>query len=280
MNMKKNMLLILSFILLFNFIFIDNIIVNAAPIKLNRTSLTMEYKEGYYLKLNTIYKPTWHSKNTKIATISRDGFVRAKNIGSTVVVAKLKGKEYVCKITVKKKKFKTYKLSNKQLTQLASVCYHEQGSNKGAAAEASLMANLFESSRGKGYGKGADGLYNYVKNSGWFAHVKDSMNKNDAPKSVIADVKQVLVYGKRTLPEYIDEHDYVYDIESETNNGKKLESFKNKKLYKKDITKIKNKFKATYYFYCFPDKYSDAFGYTSKRNKHLMGDFYYKYSDL
>lgn len=55
MNMKKNMLLILSFILLFNFIFIDNIIVNAAPIKLNRTSLTMEYKEGYYLKLNTIY---------------------------------------------------------------------------------------------------------------------------------------------------------------------------------------------------------------------------------
>ena len=71
-----------------------------------------------------------------------------------------------------------------------------------------------------------------------------------------------------------------HDIESATNNGKKLESFKNKKLYKKDITKIKNKFKATYYFYCFPDKYSDAFGYTSKRNKHLMGDFYYKYSDL
>ncbi len=114
MNMKKNMLRILSFILLFNFIFVDNIIVNATPIKLNRTSLTMEYKEGYYLKLNTIYKPTWHSKNTKIATISRDGFVRAKNIGSTVVVAKLKGKEYVCKITVKKEKFKTYKLSNKQ----------------------------------------------------------------------------------------------------------------------------------------------------------------------
>ena len=276
---KKISQYILSSLLIFCIICNNSLIVEASTIKLNKTSLIMQYKEGYYLKLNTIYKPTWLSKNTNIATVSRDGFVRAKGLGTTVIVAKLKGKTYKCKIKVKSKKIKKYNLSKKQLSQLASVCYHEQGSNKGAAAEASLMANLFESPRGKKFGTGATGLYNYVKKSGWFANASKSMKKNDAPKSVIADVKQVLVNGKRILPEYVDEHDYIYDIVKVTNNGKEFKR-KKRKLYKHDITQIRNKFGTNYYFYSFPDKYSDAFGYTSKYNKHTMGEYHYSYNSL
>lgn len=105
------------------------------------------------------------------------------------------------------------------------------------------------------------------------------MKKNDAPKSIIADVKQVLVNGKRILPEYVDEHDYIYDIVKVTNNGKEFKR-KKRKLYRHDITQIKNKFGTKYYFYSFPDKYSDAFGYTSKYNKHTMGEFHYSYNSL
>ena len=60
--------------------------------------------------------------------------------------------------------FTKYELTDHQLTGLAAVAFSEQGTLRGAAAEASLMANLFELQE-KGSYKGATGgtgLFNFV----------------------------------------------------------------------------------------------------------------------
>lgn len=52
-------------------------------------------------------------------------------------------------------------MSDQQLKQITALALHEQGTTKGAAAEASLMANRFEM-YGSKYGTGSAGLVNYV----------------------------------------------------------------------------------------------------------------------
>ena len=60
--------------------------------------------------------------------------------------------------------FTKYQLTDHQLRGLAAVAISEQGSLEGAAAEASIMANLFELQQNGSYnGKtGGEGLYAYV----------------------------------------------------------------------------------------------------------------------
>ena len=52
--------------------------------------------------------------------------------------------------------FPCFSLTDDELLQIASLCQQEQGSAKGAATEASLMANLYEI-KGSSYGS----IYNY-----------------------------------------------------------------------------------------------------------------------
>ena len=171
--------------------------------------------------------------------------------------------------------FTKYDLTDDQLAQLASVAYYEQGTPKGAAAEASLMANLFEI-KGSRFGTGADGLYNYVRNSGWFANSEKNMDSYDASPEIIAAVKSVLVDGKRTIPGYIDEHDWINDLSSVTNDGSEIDK-KDRSQYVQFKTVIKNVYGATYTFYSFPDTNSDPFGYTSEERRKKIGEFHYDY---
>lgn len=171
--------------------------------------------------------------------------------------------------------FNKYDLTDDQLKAIASLAYHEQGTAKGAAAEASLMANRFEI-YGSGFGSGADGLYNYVRTSGWFAHAAANMDSYDAPQNVVDAVKDVLVNGKRTLPAYIDEHDCLSDLTSVTTDGKAVNK-NNRDAYEKNKTIIKNTYGATYTFYSFPDTNSDPFGYTSEDKRDELGDFHYDF---
>lgn len=171
--------------------------------------------------------------------------------------------------------FPKYDLTEEQLKGIASQAYHEQGTPKGAAAEASLMANRFEL-YGSSYGSGADGLYNYVRESGWFAHSKKNMDSYDAPEAVVEAVRDVLVNGKRTLPGYIDEHDLVNDLTSVTTDGKAINK-SDRDAYEANKTIIKNKYGSTYTFYSFPDTNSDPFGYTSEDNRTEIGDFHYDF---
>lgn len=175
--------------------------------------------------------------------------------------------------------FTKYQLSEHQLNQITAIALHEQGTPKGAAAEASLMANRFEL-YGSKYGTGGDGLVNYIKTCKWFANAENHMNdtKIVTPQAYSA-VKSVLVDGKRTLPKYIDEHDYLGDLTSVTTNGTSI-GVKDRESYKQHETVIKNKYGATYKFYSFPDSRSDPFGYTSEKKRQQYGDECYAYEEL
>lgn len=167
-----------------------------------------------------------------------------------------------------------YDLTEAQLIGLARLCRAEQGSVTGAAAEASLMANLFE--RSSGYGTGGNGLYNYVRTSGWFANAARHMDTGTYTPEILAAVKDVLVNGNRTMPTNVVEHDCWFcnrsycsngnsgDICKIVVNGRTLTSandIKNRNNYIKDKTVIYNMYGSIYTFYTFPSENSDPFGY-------------------
>lgn len=168
--------------------------------------------------------------------------------------------------------FTKYNLSESQLKQLTALALHEQGTAKGAAAEASLMANRFEL-YGSKYGSGADGLVSYVRNSGWFASAGSHMaDSGIVTSSALNAVRNVLVGGRRTLPGYVDEHDCFSDISSVSTG-----SVRDRSSYKQFSTKIHNRYGANYTFYSFPDSNSDPFGYTSESKRKSIGDNCYSF---
>ena len=157
--------------------------------------------------------------------------------------------------------FTKYFLSPIQLTHIARLCQQEQGTLAGAKAEASLMANQLEKSaaRQKKYGTGAPGLYNWVRNGGWFANASYWMDNGSVSDEILEGVKDVLVRGNRTLPAYIDEHDCLSDILSISTG-----LVRDKTAYIQGKTIVKNVYGSTWTFWCFPDSSSDPFGYTEK----------------
>ena len=168
--------------------------------------------------------------------------------------------------------YKKYKLTNTQLQKIANLCVQEQGSINGVKAEASLMANLLETSpsRQAKYGSDGAGLYNYVRNGGWFYRAAFFMDGPKVGKKYVDAVKDVLVEGNRTLPQYVDEHDCFSDIQSISTGGV-AGAIRDRSDYVKDKTVIKNKMGSTYTFYCFPASGSDPFGYTAEAYEYVMG---------
>lgn len=171
--------------------------------------------------------------------------------------------------------FTKYDLSTEELQKLARLCYQEQGSVEGAAAEASLMCNLYESSRGDGYSS----VYDYARNSGWFASAASHMDSGTASDDIVKVVTAVIKDGKRVLPKYVDEHDCISDIASATNNGTAITT-SNRSDYQQHVTKIKNVYGSSYTFYCFPTSTSDPFGYTNESLREQYGDDCYSIESL
>ena len=166
----------------------------------------------------------------------------------------------------------TYNLSDSQLIGIANACACEQGTAVGSAAEASLMANRFELF-GSSHGTGADGLINYIANSGWWYKgcAQKVYNTTGAKEEIVAAVEDVLVNGNRTLALYVDEHDCIscgskgYDIIKLDNNGTIITDsagLKDRSNYIQDQTIIYNRYGSVYTFFTFPTETSDPFGYT------------------
>ena len=164
--------------------------------------------------------------------------------------------------------FKKYNLTESQLQKIARLCQQEQGTVTGAKAEASLMANQLETSktRQNKYGTGADGLYNWVRNGGWYSRAAYWMDNGELASSILSGVRDVLINGNRTLPQYVDEHDCLSDIKSISTG-----SVRDKSAYVKGKTIVKNDYGSTWTFYCFPDSYSDPFGYTAEAYNYVNG---------
>lgn len=173
-----------------------------------------------------------------------------------------------------------YNLTDTQLRHLAIICYREQGTNDaGVRACASHMCNYFERYQTKHF----KDVYECTFGSGWYW----SKAKNEAwvaahpnvPASVVSAVTDVIKYGKRTLPNYVDEYDCLSDVKLIINNGRTytMERDKdyvlNRANYIPNKTIIQNIYAKSsserYTFYCFPDGvngYCDAFGYIYKGN--------------
>ena len=168
-----------------------------------------------------------------------------------------------------------YNLTDTELENLAKVCQREQGNAIGAAAEASLMANRYELEIIKGSKWKNSSLYDYVMNCGWWAPANKGTYKNTNLKSdVLSAVREVLIDGQRTLPFYVDEHDWVGDLEKIVTNGKTYTSrsaFKNHSNYVQNSTVIYNKMGAVYTYYTHPTSSSDPFGYTSSAKNRIDG---------
>ena len=111
-----------------------------------------------------------------------------------------------------------YSLTALQLKKITRLCDQEQGSVAGCAAEASLMANLYELVGKKKY----KSLYDYVRNGGWFYRAPYYMDNGSATQKEIDAVMDVLKNGNRTEPLFVDEHDCFGDLLYIIVNGKKI----------------------------------------------------------
>lgn len=132
-------------------------------------------------------------------------------------------KEKIMDKLLEKGYFKKYdNLNEEQYMALARVCAQEQGSNnlEGIAIEASFMCNLYEYDN-----QGYDNIYDYVKNNGWWNNSEDYMDgtadyyDNPINDEIVRVVKEVFCDGRRTLPIYINEHDYTGDLSYIDTNG-------------------------------------------------------------
>ena len=80
-------------------------IVQASSISINKKKYTLVTGSTFKLKINgTSRKVKWSSNNKKIATVNSNGKVTAKKKGTCTITAKVNGKKYSCKITVKNAK--------------------------------------------------------------------------------------------------------------------------------------------------------------------------------
>ena len=74
----------------------------ATKVKISKTKLTLYVKKTATLKITgTKKKVTWSSSNKKVAKVSKKGKVTAVKKGTATITAKVGGKKYKCKVTVK-----------------------------------------------------------------------------------------------------------------------------------------------------------------------------------
>ena len=146
----------------------------------------------------------------------------------------------------------------------------EQGSLEGAAAELSLLLNLFERRNPDRIDATIQEVAKWATECGWFAHASRRWEKTAAPEYV-AVAKNVLG-GNRVLPPNIVEHDCREDLAYIETDGVRYSPYQNDK-YVSGVTvcyqapvheyngrKFGFRHPVHWVFYSFPAEKSDPFG--------------------
>lgn len=116
---KKNMAIVLSFVLAAASIAMPSTESKAAKMKLNKSSVTVAVGKKVSLKVKgTTKKVRWTTSKKAIASVSKKGVVTGKKAGKATITAKVGAKKFRCKVTVKK----SSKVKNVSTTKLASKC--------------------------------------------------------------------------------------------------------------------------------------------------------------
>ena len=75
--------------------------VQAATVRLNRTSCVLDIGKTMYLKMiGTKSKTKWYTSNKTVVTVRSNGLIAAKKTGSAVITAKIGKKSYKCRVRV------------------------------------------------------------------------------------------------------------------------------------------------------------------------------------
>ena len=107
-NLRKITALLLMAVMVAGILAVPGGNVQAAKkkVQLSKKTVTLEVGKKVTLKLKNAPKKkkiTWSSNKKKVASVSKKGVVTAKKAGKANITAKVSGKKYVCKVTVKKK---------------------------------------------------------------------------------------------------------------------------------------------------------------------------------
>jgi hypothetical protein len=160
----------------------------------------------------------------------------------------------------------------------AAECYNffavlghaEQGSLDGAAAELSLLLNLFERRHPDADNVSIQEVAKWATECGWFAHASRRWEKTASPE-YLAVARNVLG-GNRVLPSNIVEHDCREDLAYIETNGVRYSPYDNDKyvsgvtvvyqapVHEHNGRKFGFRKPVHWIFYSFPAAKSDPFG--------------------
>lgn len=113
----RSLAILLVLILTLGFSPVTNVEAKAAP-RLNYKKVTLVQGKKKRLKVRNLRrgrKVKWYSTKKSVATVNKNGVVKAKKKGKAYIVAKVGKKKYRCKVIVKKRVSKKKKKSNKKV---------------------------------------------------------------------------------------------------------------------------------------------------------------------
>ena len=154
---------------------------------------------------------------------------------------------------------------------LAALGKAEQGSPEGAAAELSLLLNLFESRHPGAGDVSIQEVAKWATECGWFAHAP--RHWDETASEAYLEVARSVMAGNRVMPPFILEHDCMEDLAYIETNGVRYSPYDKDKYvsgvticYQAPVHEHKGRrfgFKRPTHwtFYSFPTAKSDPFGY-------------------
>jgi hypothetical protein len=114
-------------------------------VKLNKTKATLYVGDTVKLKLTgTGKRVTWSSSKKSVATVSSTGKVKAKKVGKVTITAKVSGKKYNCKVTVKETKNADKKIVITAGSKKFSLSLYDNEAAKKFATMLPLTVNMSE----------------------------------------------------------------------------------------------------------------------------------------